>query len=367
MSTELIELGLSRPPAAQRVPDLRPLLANVVERLRNLFDEIVTEAERDKSAEFRTHLEKSQARIIDAPSNDAAESLLRACLDSCHEHFKRARRYSSEREAELSEVIKVLRGGLTDLAGEANDFHGDLLSTTDRFQQMTNLEDLRQLRSAIAQEVSALRKVVAEKQKRDQINFSRLERRIDGLQSKLSKVKEEATIDPLTRVANRGSFDATLKRWVADLKGSDTPFVLAMLDVDNFKMINDTHGHQIGDRVLVCAAQWLSTNVRGEDMVSRYGGEEFAVLLVNLKLKQAESKFAALLGRIAESSYQYNKGSQLSVVRFTFSCGLTEFAAGDTPETVIGRADEALYAAKRNGKNQVKVKTKRTRGNFFGG
>ncbi len=363
MSAELIELGLSK---AGKMPDLRINLAAVVERLGALIMELPVESERLKTAEFQTQLEGFQARIISAPNNDVAQTTLMSCLAACQEYFKRAGSYIVERETELNEVIKVLREAIAELAGEANSFHGNLLSTTERFSQMAKIEDIRHIRNALTQEVSELKKIVAEKQKKDQASYSRLTKRIDGLQSKLNKAKEEATLDPLTRIANRGGFDSMIKRWIAEHRESEAPLVLAMLDIDDFKKINDTHGHQIGDRVLVCAAQWLTSNIRAEDMAARYGGEEFAVLLANVKLKQAESKFTNLLERIAESNYQYNKGNQTSTIRFTFSCGLSEFSPGDSPEALIERADEALYQAKKNGKNQVKLKSKSMLRGFFG-
>ncbi|HVG38952.1 MAG TPA: diguanylate cyclase, partial [Pyrinomonadaceae bacterium] len=265
MSAELIELGLSR---ANRTTDVRPALAAVIERLGLLVAELPVEADQLKTADFRAQLESHQARVITAPSNEAAQSTLMSCLELCQDYFQRAGKYILERETELNEVIKVLREAVAELAGEANNFHGNLVSTTERFSQMAKLEDLRHIRNAIAQEVGELKKIVAEKQKKDQASYSRLTKRIDGLQSKLNKAKEEATFDPLTRIVNRGGFDAAVKRWIAEHKESDAPFVLAMLDIDDFKMINDTHGHQIGDRVLVCAAEWLSSNIRAEDLAT---------------------------------------------------------------------------------------------------
>ncbi|MEJ7618329.1 MAG: GGDEF domain-containing protein, partial [Pyrinomonadaceae bacterium] len=139
--------------------------------------------------------------------------------------------------------------------------------------------------------------------------------------------------------------------WIAEYGKRHVPFVLAMLDIDHFKRINDTLGHPVGDRVLICAAQWLTSNVRGEDFLARYGGEEFAVLLCDVRLKQAESKFATFLERVAESSYQYDEGGEKRVTQFTFSCGLAEYSSADSAESLISRADEALYQAKGNGKN----------------
>lgn len=362
MSVELIELGLSH---THKSADARESLAAVVEQLLALILEMPVESGRLKTSEFGSQLQSFHARILVAPNAGAAAEMLHQCLDACQDYLQRARGYMTERENELGEVIKVLRAAVAELTGEAGQFHNNLLSTTERFHQLTKIDDLRQLRSAIAQEVGGLKKMLAEKQKKDEASFTRLSKRIDGLRSKLKEVQEEAALDALTRVANRGSFDAALARWVAEHESGGAPFVLALLDIDDFKRINDTLGHPVGDRVLVCAAQWLASNVRGDDFVARYGGEEFAVLLSGVKLKQAELKFAALLEKIAASSYQYSQDSEQSVMRFTFSCGLAEYNTADTAESLIGRADQALYQAKRGGKNQVRSKSRHLLRNLF--
>src|SRR5262249_51029211 len=143
----------------------------------------------------------------------------------------------------------------------------------------TVIEDIRELKKQIAQEVRELNRTVAEKQKQDEMNYARLSKRIEVLQTNLTRKSEEASLDPLTRVANRGSFDRAIERWVAEPKESRQPFVVAMFDLDNFKQINDTHGHQVGDRVLLCAAQWFGKYVRACDFLGRYGGEEFVIML----------------------------------------------------------------------------------------
>src|SRR6185369_13374947 len=98
---------------------------------------------------------------------------------------------------------------------------------------------------------------------------------------------------------NRRTFDRTLPRWIAESKKSGGPFVLALLDLDNFKAINDTRGHQVGDRVLLCAARFLSKQVRQNDFLARFGGEEFIVLMNGLQGPQAHEKFSEMLERLA--------------------------------------------------------------------
>jgi diguanylate cyclase (GGDEF)-like protein len=126
--------------------------------------------------------------------------------------------------------------------------------------------------------------------------------------------------------------------------------VVALFDIDDFKQINDTGGHQMGDRVLQEVARALTISVRPEDVVARIGGDEFAVLASSLTLRQAEARMRAVLTQMASAM------RSPKLPRVTLSCGVAECSAGDTMLSLMTRADEALYDAKGKGKNRVAVK-----------
>ena len=129
-----------------------------------------------------------------------------------------------------------------------------------------------------------------------------------------------------------------------------------MLDVDSFKAINDTHGHPIGDRVLLCAAMWLSKSLRQSDFIARYGGEEFAVILSDTTAVEVERRLTEILNDIAMRSFEYDAGAETRVVKFSLSCGAAELVPGDSDEELLKRADDALYEAKRSGRGGVVIK-----------
>lgn len=352
MFEKIIELGLLRPDQVAGDDTVHPL-RRLVDRLLSLISDVAVESESLKTSDFRHQIEEFRSRLLDEEEDDSFESLAQECVDVCQDFYKRSIAYVTEREAEYGELIDLLREAMGTLVGESNTLNVRLLSSSQKFTRLAELDDIRLLKFQLVREVSELKNVVAEKMKQEEAYFSKLSRRVEVLQSKLSKTKEEALLDPLTKLFNRRSFDPTIQQWIASHQRSRTPFVLAMLDLDDFKPINDNHGHLVGDRVLFCAAQWLAGSVRTVDFLVRFGGEEFALLLENMTLEQAEPRIRQLVNRIATSHYQYDKDNRVLYVRFTLSCGLTEFVAGDSPEGLIQRADEALYEAKRRGKNRV--------------
>ena len=153
-------------------------------------------------------------------------------------------------------------------------------------------------------------------------------------------------IDPLTDTLNRRGFERELKRSLAYVKRYGTQAALIYVDLDSFKPVNDRHGHNAGDAVLKAAAASLIRNVRASDVVARYGGDEFVVLVWNVDDQAAEAKARALEIAVYETRVQWGSSS------FTVgaSAGVTVLGALDTPDEVVARADAAMYARKRERK-----------------
>lgn len=161
----------------------------------------------------------------------------------------------------------------------------------------------------------------------------------------LQKVQEAASTDALTGIANRRSFEETLEREVARAERTGEPVSLVMLDLDHFKLLNDTYGHQLGDDVLREVAQALATHCREMDFPARYGGEEFTVILPNCGLDEVEASATRLWAGVTTGAHS---------VPLTASAGYATYPDhAATGRALIGAADEALYRAKRAGRNQV--------------
>jgi diguanylate cyclase (GGDEF)-like protein len=335
-------------------------LVTFVDRMIGVLSAIPPEAESADTESFRRKLEDYRHVVIDPARRMEVPRVTEACVLACQQYFKLSKKYYGDREGELRELIGILREAAKISIGESTEFNAQVMASSERFDSLAQLDDIRELRRSLVAEVSTLRQSVEERQRRDERAYLSLNSRVESLQSRLSEVEEEASTDPLTRIGNRGRFQRTLARMIEQARETHTPLALAMLDVDDFKLINDTHGHPIGDRVLLCTAQWLAKSLRQTDFVARYGGEEFAVLLGQATASQVEDRMRQVLSEIAASSYEYELLGKKERVRFTLSCGLTDLLPNESEEEFIQRADEALYDAKRKGKNRVVTRRRST-------
>jgi diguanylate cyclase (GGDEF)-like protein len=172
---------------------------------------------------------------------------------------------------------------------------------------------------------------------------------IEKLQDKLV---EQALRDPLTGVYNRRYLDATFERELSGAKRKDYPIMIMMMDIDHFKTINDTYGHKAGDQVLITLADLLLSMFRQNDIVCRYGGDEFLVIMPESSLEGAQYRAEILRQDFAALSIQYGD----MILHATISIGIAGYPQhGDTLDAIIQSADVAIYAAKEAGRNQVQV------------
>lgn len=166
-----------------------------------------------------------------------------------------------------------------------------------------------------------------------------------------SKVLQYATLDALTNLNNRRQFEVRLKQEIATTKRQKNPLCAMMVDIDFFKKVNDTYGHASGDAVLRTVASIIKEHLRESDIPSRYGGEEFAVLLPYTHIEEAKIVGERLRKAVETTPIPIDKKN----INVTISMGLAEFSPQETGEDLFKRADSALYEAKESGRNRVCV------------
>lgn len=174
-------------------------------------------------------------------------------------------------------------------------------------------------------------------------------REANDLREKLEEARDNARRDPLTQLPNRRAFEEAF----AAQEASGGSMCIAVCDIDHFKSVNDRFGHAVGDRVLRVIADALSLSCRGH-LVTRYGGEEFAILFTNVPLEQARAVLEHARGTVQTKRYKL-RDNDAPLGEITFSAGLTPVEPGEMHQTAFHRADRLLYLAKHEGRNQVKT------------
>lgn len=205
------------------------------------------------------------------------------------------------------------------------------------------LDDTIEMRDRIQQtheELSNAHRIAAE-----------AEARVKALERELVDVSNLVRMDPLTQVLNRRGLAESFATQRARAEREGKPLALALLDIDNFKCLNDSFGHQAGDMALKYVSGMIRAAVRPGDTVARYGGEEFAILLEDTSVEGAQVVLKRLQRQLTRAIFMHNDEKVL----ITFSAGITELLNDDTQDSAVNRADTALYAAKAAGKNCVHI------------
>ena len=262
-------------------------------------------------------------------------------------------KYIADREKELRDIIDLLTKAMASLDGENKDFYHRVHEQSEKMEQITLLDDIKKIKSALQQEIMQMRDIVTQKKDQDRRQVQVLAGQVDSLRKELESTRAKSMTDGLTGAYNRQAFDEILVEHIERSRVMGTDFGLLMLDLDDFKKINDTHGHLLGDRVLVTFCQKCRSSIRGDDVFARYGGEEFAIILPGASLKNTLKKARQICSTISSARYAVCNGQDDDYLSVTVSVGVTVFKQDDTPETLVGRADKALYKAKRNGKNRA--------------
>ena len=259
----------------------------------------------------------------------------------------------------LSDAKSTLKGLMTsfiDRLGEFSETTGQYHTKIEGYGQKiggaSNLADLGHILEDIMHDTriiqdSALRS-------HEELLFTRkqadeAEARIKQLESELAQVSEQVHTDQLTGVLNRRGMDETFERELHRADRNKTPLCIALLDIDNFKKLNDSLGHQAGDQALIHLAQVIKECLRPADNVARYGGEEFVIILPDTPLKEGIEAVERLQREMTKKFFLNNNERVL----VTFSAGVAFRNSDEDQEDLIGRADKAMYIAKTTGKNRV--------------
>ena len=242
-------------------------------------------------------------------------------------------------------------------------------SVSEQMEQLklssTNATKLEPLKGIISSRLANIAKEIQDHAQKEAIQRQKNQQQLDDLLNKIKDMESEscelksklkiantqALRDTLTGLPNRNAYNERLETELARWRRYHSPLSLIIWDIDHFKSINDSYGHKAGDKVLLLIAKQLSEHSRATDFISRFGGEEFTMLLPSTDSKSALILANQLRQTIERTGFNASGAS----VAITISCGVTEFIANDTDETAFERADQALYQAKEQGRNRCCV------------
>ncbi|MDX1451860.1 MAG: GGDEF domain-containing protein [Oleiphilaceae bacterium] len=262
---------------------------------------------------------------------------------------------ASAREAAVNKLSESVREVINELLSKIGS-EGEGLSryshNLHQFStQMDAANDADEIRSLI-------RHLIEETHKREeatrqmQDSLATMADEMKQLRAEIARLNSEATTDSLTKVNNRRAFDMEIENLISASKMENRPLCMLLLDIDHFKQFNDKFGHMIGDKVLRFVATLLKKNVKGSDMVARFGGEEFAILLPETDYTGAISVAENIRDKLAKQTLS-DSAEKMQLGTITVSIGAACYQYGELAEELIHRADTCMYEAKRQGRNRV--------------
>jgi diguanylate cyclase len=317
-----------------------------------------------QSMQLKQELQDSESSIIALLENTFS------LLLQIKKHFQSEQQEMAEYLTRLSEQLNELgqQASGAAIATEKSTKKRNLLdqTVTEQMQDLRNssaiateLDPLKQLvnssLASIAEHIKQHNQEESNERNNHKIALQKLTEKINLLENESGELKQKLEIahnqairDPLTGLPNRLAYDERLSCELARKQRYDSALSMVIWDIDFFKKINDTYGHKAGDKTLKIIAQLLEQNCRATDFISRFGGEEFVMLLPETSVQAAYTIADKLRKLIAGTGFNANNNK----IAITISCGISEFNSTDTPDSAFKRADKALYEAKRKGRNQ---------------
>jgi diguanylate cyclase len=348
-------------------PSYSSVAKHIEDTLLGLLDDLtVPERHRPQAESMRERLKNGLNWYELLPILDDLATLMRAISDGGQHEFEAYLQKLNERLESFQSNLLAASAGHADSRSAAHAMDTQIREQVDgmqsSMQEAADLDDLkhvlenhlegllgtmdqhRQQRDEREQEVAARLQGLAER-------VAHMEQEAQGFREHLEEQRQKALIDPLTGLPNRAAWSERLEYEIGQWQQHGNTLMLAMLDLDHFKRINDNYGHLAGDKVLKIIASVLRKRLRTTDFIARFGGEEF-VLLMPSTVPANGMKFLETLRAAIEACPFHFRGEPVTV---TLSIGLAAFRPGEHGDVVLKRADQALYRAKNAGRNRVEL------------
>ena len=299
---------------------------------------------------YRATLDGGISALEQAATPGDVRQAEHAIASGTQAHLREREELLRAREDEFNATIDLLADAVAQFHEGNTAFDAQVLARSDRMEQISAIDDLRLLRQQLRLELAALREATAVRQEQEARQIGALRARVDSLEARLSVVSAQSLRDPLTGLYNRIAWDQRVAELAIQLEHGNAAFALALIDLDHFKRINDTHGHAAGDNALTEFGAFCRQAFGDDDFVARFGGDEFVVLLAAPSLDHGAEHIDRLINLVRRANDQRLPGGRPA---FTISVGLVQAQADEDATALLERADRALYAAKHAGRDQL--------------
>ena len=327
------------------------LFEGQVELLRHIEAFVVPIDEID-SDKFVSELRSLREKIIAQRRN--LESDLVSDSEFIREFARQQSAHLGNLEDELRGIIEMLIRGLKSVDSDVADFHRNIAKHLESLGSICQIRDLRQLRGALQNEISLAQASLTASEQKQERSMEALASQVTVLRDKLEVAEGEARQDALTGVLNRRALDEMLKAWVEKFHAGGEKFSVILMDLDNFKEINDSFGHAVGDRALLAVVGCCRSRIRQGDVLARYGGDEFVYLLPGSSARNATKVAKKICEELANTGFELeDENAGTHQLQLAASFGVTECKKKDSLESIMQRADAALYQAKNQGRSRV--------------
>ncbi|WP_030127877.1 GGDEF domain-containing protein [Pseudomonas sp. QTF5] len=348
-------------------PSYSSVAKHIEDTLLGLLDDLaLPERYRPQAEAMRDRLQNGLNWYELLPILDDLATLMLAITDSGQHEFEAYLQQLNERLESFQSNLQAASDGHADNRSAAREMDTQIREQVDGLQSsMQEAADLDDLKHVLENHLEGLLGTMDLHQKQRDEREQEVAARLQSLAERVAHMEEEALsyrehleeqrqkalIDPLTGLPNRAAWGERLEHEIGQWQQHGNTLLLAMLDLDHFKRINDNYGHLAGDKVLKIIASVLSKRLRGTDFIARFGGEEF-VLLMPATLPMVGAKLLETLRASIEACPFHFKGKRVTI---TISMGLTAFRPGEHSDLVLERADQALYRAKNTGRNRIEL------------
>lgn len=297
--------------------------------------------------DLKLRLRRLEEHLCVTMSRDAIETTDKAVQEQLREWGRRTARHYREKAGEVRELLLTVAHTADSLGVRDQRCAGQMHAVTDRLRTIASLEDLTQIRASIEKSTEELKSSIRRMAEEGKAAVEQLREQVSAYEARLEAAEELASRDALTKVRSRVYVEGQIERHMAGPR----PFCVAVVDINGFKRVNDELGHLVGDEALKQFAGELTSACRSTDMIGRWGGDEFLILL-DCGLAEAGAQIERLRKWVC-GSYTISSPSGQNKIELNASIGLAERAPGETMKQLLARADAAMYAqkgARRGGK-----------------